>query len=184
MRVIKAITIAMMVTAITSLGVASMADKKIDTDAPAVTNTGMDASHLTEKQQYVALHDGTEPPFRNEYWDHKEPGIYVDRISGEPLFSSTDKFDSGTGWPSFTKPINPDLVAEFQDDSLGMVRTEVRSNKADAHLGHLFNDGPRETGGQRYCINSASLKFVHKDDLEAEGYGQFTALFAPPQTKP
>ncbi|MCB1532053.1 MAG: peptide-methionine (R)-S-oxide reductase MsrB [Alphaproteobacteria bacterium] len=142
-----------------------------------MTSTGMDASHLNDKQKYVALHDGTEPPFQNEYWDNHEPGIYVDAISGEPLFSSTDKFDSGTGWPSFTKPINPKLVAEFQDDSLGMQRTEVRSSKADAHLGHLFNDGPVETGGQRYCINSASLKFIHKDDLEKEGYGEYLRLF-------
>ncbi|MFN3700845.1 MAG: peptide-methionine (R)-S-oxide reductase MsrB [Alphaproteobacteria bacterium] len=141
------------------------------------TNTGMDASHLTEKQRYVTLHDGTEPPFQNEYWDNKEPGIYVDRISGEPLFSSTDKFDSGTGWPSFTKPINPALVAQFQDDSHGMSRTEVRSTTADAHLGHIFDDGPIESGGQRYCINSAALKFIHKDDLEKEGYGQFLTLF-------
>ena len=160
-----------------------MADKKYDKDTPAITSTGMDASHLTDKQKYVTLHDGTEPPFQNEYWDNKEPGIYVDRISGEPLFSSTDKFDSGTGWPSFTKPINPELVAEFQDNSLGMHRTEVRSSKADAHLGHVFNDGPRESGGQRYCINSASLKFIHKDDLDQEGYGEFLTLFVPSQTK-
>lgn len=141
------------------------------------TTTGMDATHLTEKQRYVTLHDGTEPPFQNEYWDNKEPGIYIDRISGEALFSSTDKFDSGTGWPSFTKPINPALVEQFQDESHGMQRTEVRSKTADAHLGHLFNDGPVETGGQRYCMNSASLKFIHKNDLEAEGYGQFLKLF-------
>lgn len=146
-------------------------------DKPATTSTGMDASHLSDKQKYVTLHDGTEPPFKNEYWDNKEPGIYVDRISGEPLFSSTDKFDSGTGWPSFTKPIDPKLVEEFQDNSLGMRRTEVRSSKADAHLGHLFNDGPKEAGGMRYCINSASLKFIHKDDLEKEGYGEFMRLF-------
>ena len=146
-------------------------------DEKSVTSTGLDASHLSDKQKYVTLHDGTEPPFRNKYWDNKEPGIYVDAISGEPLFSSTDKFDSGTGWPSFTKPINPALVAEFQDDSHGMQRTEVRSTKADAHLGHLFNDGPAEAGGQRYCINSASLNFIHKDNLEQEGYGQFLSLF-------
>ena len=146
-------------------------------NSKTTTNTGMDASHLTESQKYVALHDGTEPPFKNEYWDNHEPGIYVERISGEPLFSSTDKFDSGTGWPSFTKPINPALVAQFQDDSLGMSRTEVRSSKADAHLGHLFNDGPKESGGQRYCINSASLKFIPKADLEKEGYGKFLELF-------
>ena len=146
-------------------------------DEKSVTSTGLDASHLDEKQKYVTLHDGTEPPFRNKYWDNKEPGIYVDAISGEPLFSSTDKFDSGSGWPSFTKPINPALVNEFQDDSHGMQRTEVCSTKADAHLGHLFNDGPQEAGGQRYCINSASLKFVHKDALEKEGYGEYSHLF-------
>lgn len=161
-------------TAVIGIGAQAMADKVMkDT-----TSTGMDASHLNQKQKYVALHDGTEPPFQNEYWDNHEPGIYVDRISGEPLFSSTDKFDSGTGWPSFTKPINPELVEQFQDDSLGMTRTEVRSSKADAHLGHLFNDGPKESGGQRYCINSASLKFIHKDDLDAEGYGEFLSLFS------
>ncbi len=141
------------------------------------TTTGMDASHLSDKQKYVSLHDGTEPPFQNEYWDNHEAGIYVDRISGEPLFSSTDKFDSGTGWPSFTKPINPELVEQFQDDTMGMTRTEVRSIKADAHLGHLFDDGPVESGGKRYCINSASLKFIPVAELDKEGYGQFLTLF-------
>ena len=142
-----------------------------------VTSTGMDASHLSPDQQYVTLHDGTEPPFDNAYWDHKEAGIYVDAISGDPLFSSTDKFDSGTGWPSFTKPINPKLVSRFQDDSLGMSRVEVRSSNADAHLGHLFDDGPKETGGQRYCINSASLKFIPKAEMQAAGYGAYLYLF-------
>lgn len=141
------------------------------------TNTGMDASHLSEKEKYVTLHDGTEPPFQNKYWDHKEPGIYVDKISGEPLFSSTDKFDSGTGWPSFTKPLNPAMVKELQDDTMGMSRTEVRSTAADAHLGHVFNDGPQEAGGLRYCMNSASLRFVHKDELAAEGYEEYLSLF-------
>lgn len=148
-----------------------------DKDMKNTTNTGMDASHLTDKQKYVTLHDGTEPPFQNEYWDNHDPGIYVDRISGEALFSSTDKFDSGTGWPSFTKPINAELVEQFQDDSMGMSRTEVRSAKADAHLGHLFDDGPKEAGGQRYCMNSASLKFIPLAEMEKEGYGEYLYLF-------
>lgn len=173
MKTIKILGLLILGATAAGIGVNSMAQK----DENPVTTTGMDASHLSEKQQYVTLHDGTEPPFKNEYWDNKEPGIYVDAISGEPLFSSIDKFDSGTGWPSFTKPIDPKLVAEFQDDSLGMSRTEVRSTSADAHLGHLFNDGPKESGGMRYCINSASLKFIHKDDLESEGYGQFSSMF-------
>lgn len=159
-----------------SAGENSMTTTKI---TKTQTATGMDASHLSEQQKYVTLHDGTEPPFRNEYWDHKEPGIYVDRISGKPLFSSTDKFDSGTGWPSFTKPINPALVAQFQDDSHGMSRIEVRSKDADAHLGHLFDDGPVERGGQRYCMNSASLRFVHKNNMAQEGYAQYLYLFDP-----
>lgn len=161
------------VVALLGTGLSAMADKPMkDT-----TSTGMDASHLTDKQKYVTLHDGTEPPFQNAYWNHKEPGIYVDAISGEALFSSTDKFDSGTGWPSFTKPIHQETVAYFEDDKLGMTRTEVRSSNADAHLGHVFNDGPAESGGQRFCINSASLKFVHKDDLAKEGYEDYLYLF-------
>ncbi len=164
--------------ALTGLGLSNMAHSDDMKEDAMKTKTGMDASHLSEKQKYVTLHDGTEPAFDNAYWDNHEPGIYVDAISGEPLFSSTDKFDSGTGWPSFTKPIDPALVEQFQDDSLfGMTRTEVRSTKADAHLGHLFDDGPKESGGQRYCINSASLKFIHKDQLEQEGYERFLPLF-------
>jgi peptide-methionine (R)-S-oxide reductase len=148
----------------------------------ASTTTGLDASHLTPQQKYVTLHDGTEPPFKNAYWDNHEPGIYVDAISGEPLFSSTDKFDSGTGWPSFTKPLNPELVGLFSDDSQNMQRTEVRSSKADAHLGHLFNDGPKESGGQRFCINSASLRFVHQKDMAKQGYGKYLYLFEKNQS--
>lgn len=157
----------------TGIGYSVMADMSLKDK----TETGMDASHLSDKEKMITLHDGTEPPFQNEYWDHKEPGIYVDKISGEALFSSTDKFDSGTGWPSFTKPISEHVVKELVDDSLGMTRTEVRSSKADAHLGHVFNDGPQASGGLRYCMNSASLRFVHKDDLEVEGYGQYKFLF-------
>ena len=133
--------------------------------------------NLTEMQEYVTQHGGTEKPFENEYWDNHEPGIYVDVVSGEPLFSSTDKFDSGTGWPSFSKPIDKQQVSEHDDYSLFMKRTEVKSSKAGSHLGHVFDDGPKDKGGFRYCINSASLRFIHKDDLEKEGYGQYTILF-------
>ncbi len=132
---------------------------------------------LNEMQKYVTQHDGTEPPFKNAYWDNHEPGIYVDVVSGEPLFSSTDKFDSGTGWPSFTKPIAGGALTEKTDHKLLLPRTEVRSNDADSHLGHVFTDGPKDKGGLRYCINSAALRFVHKDDLEKEGYGEFLQLF-------
>lgn len=163
--------------ALAALIVAACGVSTAQGETKAATSTGHDVSHLTEQQKYVTLHDGTEPPFDNEYWDHKEEGIYVDAISGEALFSSTDKFDSGTGWPSFTKPIHEKLVSEFQDDSLGMSRTEVRSSTADAHLGHLFDDGPKETGGQRYCINSASLKFIPKEEMAAKGYGEYLYLF-------
>lgn len=132
-------------------------------------------SKLTDEQKAVALNDGTERPFANEYWDSKEKGIYVDIISGEPLFSSLDKFDSGTGWPSFDKPIEGMDIIEVEDNSFFMKRIEVRSQFADSHLGHLFDDGPTETG-LRYCINSAALKFIHIDEMDDKGYGDFVKL--------
>jgi peptide-methionine (R)-S-oxide reductase len=137
----------------------------------------LNKTDLTDMQKYVTQHDGTEPPFKNEYWDNHDPGIYVDVASGEPLFSSIDKFDSGTGWPSFTKPIEGGALNKQTDHKLLLPRTEVRSSGADSHLGHVFDDGPANKGGLRYCINSAALRFIHKDDLEKEGYGEYLKLF-------
>jgi len=128
---------------------------------------------LTPEQFHVTQKSGTERPGTGEYLYNKEPGIYVDIVSGEPLFASSDKYESGCGWPSFTKPIVPAHVNELRDTTHGMVRTEVRSAHGDSHLGHVFEDGPRDRGGLRYCINSASLRFIHRDDMEAQGYGEF-----------
>lgn len=135
-------------------------------------------SGLTPLQYEVTQQDATEPPFRNAYWNNHDDGIYVDVVSGEPLFSSIDKFDSGTGWPSFTKPIEADAVTTRTDRKLWMARTEARSARADSHLGHIFDDGPRAEGGLRYCMNSAALRFIPADSLEAEGYGRYSHLFA------
>lgn len=135
-------------------------------------------ARLSPEQFRVTQQSGTERPFHNAFHESKEPGIYVDIVSGEPLFSSLDKFDSGCGWPSFTRPLEDDHVVEHHDDSHGMVRTEVRSTHGDSHLGHVFPDGPRDRGGLRYCINSASLRFIPVADLEKEGYGAYANLFA------
>ncbi|HEV8108503.1 MAG TPA: peptide-methionine (R)-S-oxide reductase MsrB [Burkholderiales bacterium] len=140
--------------------------QKFSKDADAIAN-------LSKEQYRVTQEGDTEAPGTGEYLDNKEPGIYVDVVSGEPLFASSDKFDSGSGWPSFTRPIEPDNVNEVRDTAHGMVRTEVHSTHGDSHLGHVFPDGPRDRGGLRYCINSASLRFIHRDDMEAEGYGAY-----------
>lgn len=134
-------------------------------------------ARLTPRQRAVTQESATEPAFDNEFWDKKDAGIYVDIVTGEPLFASLQKFDSGCGWPSFTFPLDAANVVERTDTSHGMIRTEVRSTHGDSHLGHVFDDGPREQGGLRYCINSAALRFIPYEDLEAEGYGQYKALF-------
>ena len=140
---------------------------------PEYTKTSEAIAALSEEEYYVTQQSGTERPGTGRLLGNKAPGIYVDIASGEPLFASADKYESGCGWPSFTKPVEPAHVQELQDGSLGMVRTEVRSTHGDSHLGHVFPDGPRDRGGLRYCINSAALRFVHRDDMEAEGYGEY-----------
>ena len=140
---------------------------------PKFTKNDEAIGKLSPEQYRVTQQNGTEAPGTGEYLDNKEPGIYVDIVSGEPLFASSDKFDSGCGWPSFTKPIEPANINELRDTSHAMIRTEVRSAHADSHLGHVFPDGPEDRGGLRYCINSASLRFIHRDDMEAEGYGAY-----------
>jgi methionine-R-sulfoxide reductase len=136
-------------------------------------------SRLSREQYRVTQQNDTERPFDNAYWDHDDPGIYVDVVSGEPLFSSLDKFDSDCGWPSFTKPVAPENIEERSDNSHEMSRTEVRSSHGESHLGHVFDDGPKDAGGLRYCINSASLRFIPIDELEDEGYGEYLKLFEP-----
>jgi methionine-R-sulfoxide reductase len=144
---------------------------------PALARTmAKENPNLTDLQKYV-IKGGTEPAFQNEYWDNHKEGIYVDAVSGEPLFSSTDKYDSGTGWPSFTKPISENEVVQKTDKSFGMTRIEVKSKNADSHLGHLFDDGPQDKGGKRYCINSAALRFIAKEDLKQDGYEEYLKLF-------
>ncbi|HEY5255510.1 MAG TPA: peptide-methionine (R)-S-oxide reductase MsrB, partial [Acidobacteriaceae bacterium] len=150
---------------------------------PNYTKDADAVSSLSREQFRVTQQNGTERPFENAYWDHDVPGIYVDIVSGEPLFSSLDKFDSECGWPSFTKPVEPENVEERSDNTVGMSRTEVRSRHADSHLGHVFDDGPMDAGGLRYCINSASLRFIPVDELASEGYGDYLKLFEPKEEK-
>ena len=177
MKGIRTIKAAVMIVMISIFAFGSYAQAGNSASTQSVKTRESTMKQLTDMQKYVTQHEGTEPAFKNEYWDNKEAGIYVDVVTGEPLFSSQDKYDSGTGWPSFTKPIEEDALMEKEDDKLLIPRTEVRSSDGDSHLGHVFTDGPEDKGGLRYCINSASLRFIHKDDLEKEGYGQYLKLF-------
>lgn len=152
-------------------------DHKLAPAANVKTDLADLKKRLTPEQYRVTCEAGTEPPFRNAYWNEHRPGLYVDVITGEPLFTSIDKFESGTGWPSFTKPVAKENVTEHTDRAFGMARTEVRSKSSDAHLGHVFDDGPSDQGGMRYCMNSASLRFIPVEKLEAEGYGKYKAMF-------
>jgi len=149
----------------------------VTNDQKTYQKTTEAVSKLTPNQYKVTQEDATEPAFRNQYWDNHEQGLYVDIVSGEPLFASIDKFESGSGWPSFTVPVDPANIVEKTDRAWGMTRTEVRSKHGDSHLGHLFDDGPRAQGGLRYCINSAAMRFVPVAELESAGYGEFTRLF-------
>lgn len=171
-------------TSLIGLGVFMMSTNPTHSQAePAVSTetrykkTDEALKNLDPLQYRVTQEDETERAFQNKYWDNKKPGIYVDVVSGEPLFASTDKYDSGSGWPSFTRPITQEHIVTKTDNSFGIFRTEVRSKHGDSHLGHVFPDGPRDKGGQRYCINSASLRFIPKEDLEKEDYGEFLKLF-------
>ena len=179
----KALTLALVVasTLVASQATAQTAtpvrgDRKV-TDSFKKPADGELQKKLSPLQYEVTQHEATERPFQNEYWNNHEDGIYVDVVSGEPLFSSRDKFESGTGWPSFTKPLAPENIKTKSDRSLFMTRTEVRSAHADSHLGHLFDDGPADKGGLRYCMNSASMRFIPVNRLAAEGYGEYVKLF-------
>ena len=166
------------------LNLTAMASENSTPDPAKIAPYKEAIEKLTPLQKQVTQRSGTERPGTSEFEHSKKEGIYVDIVSGKPLFSSLDKFDSGCGWPSFTKPVSGSEVVEKKDATLGMIRTEVRSATADSHLGHVFDDGPRDKGGLRYCINGASLKFIAKEDLEKAGFGQYVKLFAPAAAKP